>query len=346
MSIGTNRLKQQGVTLIEIMIALLIGAFVLGGVLQIFTTTRQTYRMQDNLSRLQENARLAIEFLSFDTRMSGFLGCPNLASITPTILAQPQNPNTLTSLPTLPLTLGVLVSGTDNVAANWNTNACSAANACTANTDVITLQYGGGCGANLVGNLASDNANIQISDNNTCGLQQYDVLLISDCTTADIFIATNVSNGTGTQTIAHANNQNTQPKLSKAYPSDAEVFVLRTFSYFIRTGSSGRPALWRLDNAKPVSTTNPIEVVEGVENMQVTYGADTDTDGVANYYVAAGTAGLNLTTVSSVRISLLMATLEDRLSVNPVSYFYNGATSTPGDNRIRRVFTSTIELRN
>ena len=70
-----NKTYQTGMTLIEIMIALLIGAFLLGGVMQIFLGSKQTYRMQENLSRLQENGRFAMEFLSKDIRMTGYWDC-------------------------------------------------------------------------------------------------------------------------------------------------------------------------------------------------------------------------------------------------------------------------------
>jgi type IV pilus assembly protein PilW len=66
---------QKGMTLIEIMIALLIGAFLLGGVLQIFIGSKQTNRMQENLSRLQENGRFALDFLTNDIRMAGYAEC-------------------------------------------------------------------------------------------------------------------------------------------------------------------------------------------------------------------------------------------------------------------------------
>ena len=66
---------QTGMTLIEIMIALLIGAFLLGGVLQIFIGSKQTYRMQEALSRLQENGRFAIDFIGQDIRMTSYWGC-------------------------------------------------------------------------------------------------------------------------------------------------------------------------------------------------------------------------------------------------------------------------------
>lgn len=338
--------SQQGLTLIEIMIALLIGAFLLGGVLQVFSNTRQTYRVQDNMSRLQENARLAMEFLSFDVRMAGFFGCPSLASIAPNVIAAPKNPNPNQGIAPISFTIGQLVTGANNVANNWNSTACSASNLCKTGSDTITLQFAGSCGAHLIGNVDPVNANIQVPATNTCNLQQYDVLLISDCVNADVFVASNVINGATIQTVTYGAGQNTVPKLSKDYSSNAELFQFHSYTYYIRTGNSGLPALWRVDNSKVANSTNPIELVEGVEDMQINYGADTDADGVPNYYVPAGTAGLDLTRVSGVRISLLMTTLEDGLAATPASYAYNGTTTTPGDKRIRRVFTSTIGLRN
>lgn len=70
-----SKAYQSGMTLIEIMIALLIGAFLLGGVLQIFVGSKQTNRMQEGLSRLQENGRFAMDFLAKDIRMAGYWGC-------------------------------------------------------------------------------------------------------------------------------------------------------------------------------------------------------------------------------------------------------------------------------
>lgn len=79
--------RQKGFTLIEIMIALLLGAFLIGGILQIFINSRATYRMQDSLSRLQENGRFAMEFIGRDLRMAGYSFCPRPADSIPNPLA-------------------------------------------------------------------------------------------------------------------------------------------------------------------------------------------------------------------------------------------------------------------
>jgi len=337
---------QTGFTLIELMIAMLLGAFLIGGVMQIFIGSRQTYRMQENLSRLQENGRFVMDFITRDNRMMGFQGCASRSTI-PNIIVDPKNPNPNPAAATLAGGLSTPLIGSNNVVNNWSAGACGAANDCVAGTDAITYHFGASCGGYLTGNMGTNNANIQISAANTCNINMYDVLMLSDCSATDIFIATSASSG-GIQTIPHANNQNTTNNLSKLYGSDAEVLAFRSYSFFIRNNASGEPGLWRLDNAKPASATNPIELVEGVENMQILYGADTDTtpDGTANYYVPAGTAGLNMSQVVSIRISVLVRSMNDGLAAQPLDYIYNGATVTPTDRRIRRVFTSTIALRN
>ncbi|MDD1610693.1 MAG: prepilin-type N-terminal cleavage/methylation domain-containing protein, partial [Methylococcaceae bacterium] len=62
---------QRGFTLIELMIAMLIGVFLMAGILQIFSSAKQAYRLQENLSRLQENGRFAMDYLTKGVRMAG-----------------------------------------------------------------------------------------------------------------------------------------------------------------------------------------------------------------------------------------------------------------------------------
>lgn len=348
-----NKSNQTGMTLIEIMIALLIGAFILGGVIQLFIGSKQTYRMQEGLSRLQENGRFAMDFLSKDIRMAGFLGCNSSAA--PNIITEPKNPNPNVGAP-IPTPNVSAVTGNNNVTNNWNTFACGGSNACIAGTDAITIYSGNSCGGNLVGNMATANANIQIAGTNTCENQQYDVLVVSDCSNTDIFVASNVSSGGGIETTAHASNQNLANFLSKAYGPDAEILKFNSSTYFIRTGASGQPALWRLNNNRVTSATNPVEMVEGIENMQILYGVDTEFAsppttpgyGVPNYYESANNV-TNMTNVVSVRISLLARTIDDNLAAQPLAFNYplpTSAATTPTDRRIRRVFNTTIAVRN
>ena len=88
-------------------------------------------------------------------------------------------------------------------------------------------------------------------------------------------------------------------------------------------------------------------MVEGVEDMQILYGEDTDADNVANRYVPSDKVG-SMENVVSVRISLLLRSVQNNLTTAPAPYTYMGTTTTPpaGDLYLRKVFNATISVRN
>lgn len=67
--------SQRGMTLIELMIAMLLGLFIIGGVLGIFIASSETNRRTDDLARIQENARAAIQFMAHSMREAGGTPC-------------------------------------------------------------------------------------------------------------------------------------------------------------------------------------------------------------------------------------------------------------------------------
>ncbi|MEE9358350.1 MAG: hypothetical protein V3U62_08730, partial [Sedimenticolaceae bacterium] len=73
-SVTTNH-KQVGAGLVEIMVAIAIGLFLVAGIGQIFVSSKQTYRVTEASSRLQENGRFAMIIMAEDIRMAGFRGC-------------------------------------------------------------------------------------------------------------------------------------------------------------------------------------------------------------------------------------------------------------------------------
>jgi type IV pilus assembly protein PilW len=85
--------------------------------------------------------------------------------------------------------------------------------------------------------------------------------------------------------------------------------------------------------------------VEGIENMQVLYGEDANNDNTADYYVPSNSV-VDMGKVVSIRVSLLTRTTEANLASQDYDITYNGATTTPTDRRLRRIYTSTISLRN
>ena len=65
------------------MIAITIGLILLGGIGYVYLGSRQTFRTQDDFSRIQENVRYALDQVGVDVRMAGYSGCVNLSAIDP-----------------------------------------------------------------------------------------------------------------------------------------------------------------------------------------------------------------------------------------------------------------------
>ncbi len=69
------RRGHRGLSLIELMVGLAIGALLTIGLIQVFAASRATSQMQEGLSRVQENGRFATQYLQRQMRMVGFMGC-------------------------------------------------------------------------------------------------------------------------------------------------------------------------------------------------------------------------------------------------------------------------------
>jgi len=70
----TSRRAARGVTLVELMVAVAIGAFLLIGAMTVFVQSQTTFRINQSVARLQENARFALAAIEPDIRMASFYG--------------------------------------------------------------------------------------------------------------------------------------------------------------------------------------------------------------------------------------------------------------------------------
>ena len=72
-------MNAQGVTLIELMIALALGAIVSLGAVQLFDATQRSARLGEGQARVQENGRFALAFLREAVRSAGLAPCTGRA---------------------------------------------------------------------------------------------------------------------------------------------------------------------------------------------------------------------------------------------------------------------------
>ena len=71
-----QRRAQSGFGLVELMVAVTIGLFMLGGIGAVFLNLKQTFTSQDALARLQDNERLALIMLTTTIEASGYFPDP------------------------------------------------------------------------------------------------------------------------------------------------------------------------------------------------------------------------------------------------------------------------------
>jgi type IV pilus assembly protein PilW len=336
--------RQRGFSLVELMIAMTIGFIVLAGIGYLYVESRQAFRSMDNLSRMQESARYALEIIARDIRMAGYRGCASSSG---------DFHNTLSKGTESAYNFGLPINGYDGGAGSWtpalpaDTGGLSGLSI-LAETDAIILRSATGSGATVSKQPGNSSADLQITTPNDLAIN--DIVMVTNCKAATVFQVTNMNvNGTG-QNVVHntgtsAPGNSTKDLVENYSASGGEIIKMQSKSYFIRTGASGRPALWQFDNYKPAGGDNPAEIAEGVENMQILYGIDANADGVVESYSAAD-AVANWSLVAAVRISLLMAGNDDNVATSKQKYNYNGALVDAPDRRLRQVFTTTVSVRN
>lgn len=336
-----RRPTQRGFSLPEFMIAITIGLIVLAAMGTVYVSSRRSYRMQDNSWQLQDSGRFALEYLIKDLRMAGFRGC-NSGAITPV--------NTLNNGTAFDYAFSVGLQGSEATGpSTWapalDAAITSASPAPLGGRDVITVRRALEPGIGVTAPFMPDSAAaLHVDPNN--GLQQSDIVLVTDCTAAAILQISNADPNTS-GTIAHNTGVATSPgnatrDLGKVFGGDAEVMKLTTVTYFVAASAlvPGSNSLWRRKDGGA-----PEELAQGVDDMQILYGEDTDGDRTANRYVPAnGVTDMNH--VVSLKVSLLTASLQDNVTSTPQPYAFNGVAVTPTDHRLRRVYTSVISLRN
>lgn len=345
--------KAAGLSLIELMIALALSATLIIGVTTIYLDSSQTSRLSNSLARIQEAGRIASEIIARDVRMSGFQGCADPNSVAMTIIAD--NPPTAdffqTSLRGWEVDNGTWADGTEFDGESIEGDA-------VVGSDVISIQRGEIVPINLTGNMTSTNAQIQVAGQLAL-FEQNDMVLISDCENADLFrITSQPTSGTW----AHAQGVNSDNRLSQQYTDTATIMRFSSTAYFVadtgRVDARGNAvfALYRQRETNAGGSFTIDELVEGIESMQVLYGERLPSDNIR--YVAADTAGLDMSRVVAVKVGFLISSPESvQDGTDQLSYDLPGETVAPAgtagatvfhpvDNRIRRTFESTINIRN
>ena len=312
--------RQTGFNLVELMVAMVIGVFLIGGTLSVYRESHAALQVTERMARMQENARFAMQVIEQDIRAVGAWGQLNDTQF----VAGRAGPADPVAFPITgdcgqnwSVNLDLPIEGTNN--ANPYAGSCLGGVGYMPDSDVLVLRH-------------ADEVDLPLGALTPGGLY-----LRSDQSHGEIFVGTTMPGG---------------------FPGGSRVNAVESTAYFVSQSSDGDNNLASLRRARVVAGgVRPAviteEVISGVEDMQVQYGVDLTGDGSANSYMNAD-AVADMGTVVSVRIWLRMVTATAELGfIDDTVWEYADQRVQPSvgadtsDDAFRRtVVSKTIELRN
>ena len=321
--------KQAGLTLVELMVALAIGSFLMIGAVQIYSQSRQAFVVNESIARVQETAQFAMDTIEADLRMASNWGRNSRPlAVEGRSIAGIANPNTLPE-PNLcgdgwALDVAMIVDG-DN---NGYTLPCAPGRvgfpvAAQPNSDSFTVRRATVVPAAL-----------------QAGRLQIQTTRIQGRLFADGLVPAGFS------------------------PVDSTTHNLLVNSYYVAADSElipGVPTLRRKSLGVVAGAPGIVdqEIAPGVENLQIQLGIDVDEDNTVDRYVNPGVAGEAIydpaaaeyipgARVMTARVWLLVRGVTQEIGIQQVRGFQPGDINlgVPSDTFRRIQVSKTILLRN
>jgi len=374
--------RQSGVSLIELMIAMVLGLLVMGAVIQLFLGSKASYNSNEALARIQENGRFSLELLKRELSDAGTHGfCAARMTITNHLNTGCSNYVDSIFNPdrafvgweydgtgraeSFELQESDLVPATGN-ADDWASNDEGTMidlpdildGEVVRGSDVIIVRS-----TEIIPGVTADGTNninqASVNLNTNHGLDKNEIALISNCTTgADLFQnrsnanAASLSAGSGSCSNPGPGNDNSVD-WSTSYDNSMQLFRMNVHAYYIGYDDAREePGLYRARLTKGTSSPPREELVSGVETMQVLYGyslpSDEGGDGqTVNFWLTADQVP-HWEFVIGARLSLLLRSPESMGDGDVQRTFDLASTAFmhPSDGRLRQPFFASISLRN
>ncbi|AKS40633.1 PilW family protein [Wenzhouxiangella marina] len=369
--------RQRGVSLVELMVALVLGLLVTAGVLQLFAGQKMTYMNNEGLARVQENGRFAIETLKREVRAVGANGfCAARTNINNHLredcagyvdaIFDPNQSFTGWEFDGTgrneDYTLDVIETADSG---DWGSLVDGVVidlpdileDRVVKGSDVLVIRSLEVIpGLTAKNNNKANSSSIVLEGDSLVGKNA--IVLVTNCSKSDLFQnrtnenSSSFSAGTGNCASPGPGNNN-KVNFSTAYDDSMQVFRVRVMAYYIGINQdTGQPGLYRADMS--LGTENPVheELAEGIESLQVLYGyslpANQGGDGQSVDFWVPGDEVPDWAMVIGIRMSLLVRSpdLAGGAPVQQVFDLSGTRITNPSDNRMRRPFLATVSLRN
>lgn len=335
---------QQGLSLVELMIAMALGLLLTLGLTTLFVQNRNNFRQNEDFAGMQDSARFAMDVLTRDLLMAGYWGgIPDGSDIVIDTTATTGTGSLTVGNDCGPNQLSTWAFDTatpieflnqDETGTITDTYGCIAQTDLAANTDVLAIRR-------VSGRATADVA--------------------GGATTATVYehsFYLKANNITGTVLKTGAGSTHTLTAAVPATPNKFWRYTARI--YFIQpyanTAGDGIPTLCRYE-LDHVSSPTMVKtcLAKGVENLQIEWGIDVGGGGSQIRHTSAPGPGAvgsgkigDIADVTTAKVSLLVRGTSIDVSQNDPKIFTIGdvTIAAANDNYRRRVYESTVHVRN
>ncbi len=327
-----------GFSLVEFMVASTVSLILLAAVMALFLNSNTTYRVNESVARLQENGRYALDELSYDLQLAGYWGGNNSPELIRRRSGQSDQLNKATNDCTdrWHIELDRPVEGLNNTNSPYNGGS-----GCIPDSAYSSGQGGGGTDVLVVRRV--DPTPLENAD-----LQDHWTYIRSNVNEGELFVGK----------IASTVGPDPEVDLLPDPALVAKNYALRAAAYYVsnytNAAGDGRPSLRRatlgIGSSGPAVTTPGELVIDGVQDMQIQFGVDTDNDGSVNQFVHPHrvTVVADWDAVRAVRIWLLVRAIDQEPGyTDTATYNLAGTVVGPFNDGFRRALLSkTVRLRN
>ena len=331
-----SRRGQQGMTIVELMVAMVLGLFVIGGFISVFISSLGAFRSNEGLARIQENGRIGSELMLREIRSAGGTACGT--KLVSNVLGNPA------SAWWSDWALGSVRGVEGNQAFSGVTTGTATAQRVVGTDLLVLLNTTAFDGVNITGhNTSSAVIDIDVA---LPGIEVDDVLMVCDSLTAAMF---QVSHLPGSAKIGHNAGIGTPGNCSKGlgYPpvcttnGNQKSFIGGTVAkldgsfWYVGNNGRGTRSLYR----RVYDAAAPQEVVEGVHDLQIDYlRADT---------ASANALDITWKTATEVGIAGWTDSAAERVvAVRIQLTLMSNETVTTDAQRLERTFVHVVRLRN
>ena len=335
---------QRGMTLVELMVSITIGLFLLAGLTVLFSQQSSTQAELEKSSRQIENGRYAMQLLQEDVQLAGYYGeYTDAATLTlPVTLPNPCSVTAALLSEAVPFHIQGYVAPGATLPAAFADCPLNAANHLDG-TDILVVRRVDPVTA--TGALTIGQAYLQ-SGLNAAGLVFSHVLSVAATTAVDTSVFNLVKKDGSAAALR-------KYQVHIYFVSPCSVPTSGTACSTANTDDGGVsiPTLKRMELSVQGGVTKFVTtpLVEGIQNLQLDYGFDTTGDGAPDSYATDAASVAAWADVVALRVNLLARNNERSVGHQDTKTYtlgLDGTTAAANDNFKRRVFSQLIRLVN